>query len=84
MRTVARLCMASTRRRTTRNRTPAGAVFAERSESALLKVITVQPGHSQSIRLDERPEPLREAKALLVQAIALGVCGTDREIIDGP
>ncbi|UYN97422.1 MAG: glucose 1-dehydrogenase [Enhydrobacter sp.] len=35
------------------------------------------------MRLDDRPEPLSDAAALLVEAVALGVCGTDREIIEG-
>ncbi|MGE0425230.1 MAG: glucose 1-dehydrogenase [Reyranellaceae bacterium] len=48
-----------------------------------MKAITVQPGTANSVRLDERPEPYGSEHDLLVQAMALGVCGTDREIIDG-
>ena len=36
-----------------------------------------------SVRLEERPEPPDDPAALLVQSLALGVCGTDREIIAG-
>jgi threonine dehydrogenase-like Zn-dependent dehydrogenase len=48
-----------------------------------LKAITVLPGKPASVQLDDRPEPPTDAATLLVQAIALGVCGTDREIISG-
>lgn len=36
-----------------------------------------------SVRLEERPEPEALSDHLLVQAIGLGICGTDREIIAG-
>jgi threonine dehydrogenase-like Zn-dependent dehydrogenase len=48
-----------------------------------VKAITVQPGAANSVRLEERPEPPPDSARLLVQALALGVCGTDREIIAG-
>lgn len=47
-----------------------------------MKAITVEPGVARSVRLDEWPEPRADEHDLLVQAVALGVCGTDREIID--
>ncbi len=43
----------------------------------------MEPGLAKSVRLEERPEPPADAEGLLVQAVALGVCGTDREIIAG-
>jgi glucose 1-dehydrogenase len=46
-----------------------------------MRAITVQPGHANSARLDDVPEPAPTEGALLVRALALGVCGTDREII---
>jgi threonine dehydrogenase-like Zn-dependent dehydrogenase len=49
----------------------------------IVKAITVLPGTPSSVQLDERPEPTADATTLLVQALALGVCGTDREIISG-
>lgn len=48
-----------------------------------MKAITVIPGMPDSVQLDERPEPASDPRTLLVQAVALGVCGTDREIIGG-
>jgi len=51
--------------------------------SPIVKAITVIPGTSATVRLDERPEPAADPRTLLVQAMALGICGTDREIISG-
>jgi glucose 1-dehydrogenase len=48
-----------------------------------VKAITVVPGTPASVQLDDRPEPPAGADTLLVRAIALGICGTDREIISG-
>src|ERR1041385_8629752 len=47
-----------------------------------LRAITVQPGKADSIKLEELPPP-KPNGALLVRAVALGVCGTDRDIVDG-
>ena len=46
-----------------------------------MRAITVRPGVKNSARLDEVAEPALSDGALLVRALALGVCGTDREII---
>jgi threonine dehydrogenase-like Zn-dependent dehydrogenase len=51
--------------------------------SPIVKAITVIPGTSATVRLDERPEPAADPHTLLVQALALGICGTDREIFSG-
>jgi threonine dehydrogenase-like Zn-dependent dehydrogenase len=48
-----------------------------------LRAITVRPPNPNSVELCEVPEPPASEGALLVEAIGLGVCGTDREIIDG-
>jgi glucose 1-dehydrogenase len=48
-----------------------------------MRAITVAPGVAHSARLDEVPEPSLADGALLVRALALGVCGTDREILQG-
>ena len=48
-----------------------------------MRAITVHPPNPNSIELRDVPEPPAEEGALLVEAIALGVCGTDREIIAG-
>ena len=43
--------------------------------------ITVRPGVANSAALTEMPEPDPAQGAVLVKALALGVCGTDREIL---
>jgi glucose 1-dehydrogenase len=48
-----------------------------------MRALTVAPGQKDSIQLDDRPEPAPDASCALVEAIALGVCGTDMEIIHG-
>ncbi len=48
-----------------------------------MRALTVAPGQRDSIRLEDRPEPVADADCALVEALALGVCGTDREIIHG-
>ncbi len=48
-----------------------------------MRAITVHPLHPNSIALRDVPEPPEASGALLVDAVALGVCGTDREIIAG-
>ncbi|WP_295136620.1 glucose 1-dehydrogenase [uncultured Reyranella sp.] len=48
-----------------------------------MKVITVEPGVAGSVRLEDRREPEVRPDQLLVQAMALGICGTDREIMAG-
>jgi threonine dehydrogenase-like Zn-dependent dehydrogenase len=47
-----------------------------------MRAITLQPGRAGSLRLDELAEAPGEG-ALQVQALAVGVCGTDRELIAG-
>ncbi len=48
-----------------------------------MRAITVIPGERDSARLEDIEEPPREAGAVLVEAVAIGVCGTDGEIIRG-
>jgi threonine dehydrogenase-like Zn-dependent dehydrogenase len=48
-----------------------------------MRAITVLPGMANSGRLDEVPEPSRSEGSVLVKTWALGVCGTDREILAG-
>jgi threonine dehydrogenase-like Zn-dependent dehydrogenase len=48
-----------------------------------LRAITVRPPNPNSIELRDVPEPPASEGGLLVEAIALGVCGTDREILEG-
>ncbi len=48
-----------------------------------MRALTVQPGTPNSLRLDDvAPPPLSDG-AVLVRALALGICGTDREIDEG-
>jgi threonine dehydrogenase-like Zn-dependent dehydrogenase len=48
-----------------------------------MRAITVVPGQAGSARLDDVPEPHEDAGAVLVDGLALGICGTDGEIIRG-
>src|SRR4051812_44160257 len=48
-----------------------------------MRAITVHPGTANSARLDEIGEPPLSDGTILVRTVALGVCGTDREIISG-
>ena len=48
-----------------------------------MKAITVEPHQPGTARLEDIPEPDVRDGAILVQAIAVGVCGTDVEIVDG-
>jgi glucose 1-dehydrogenase len=48
-----------------------------------MRAITVLPGKAGSARLEEIAEPLRDEGEVLVQTLAVGVCGTDLEIIQG-
>lgn len=48
-----------------------------------MRAITVTPGVANSARLDDVPPPPPSDGAILVRTLALGVCGTDREIIAG-
>jgi threonine dehydrogenase-like Zn-dependent dehydrogenase len=48
-----------------------------------VRAITLRPGVARSAKLEDIPEPNPSDGAILVRAIALGVCGTDREIVSG-
>jgi threonine dehydrogenase-like Zn-dependent dehydrogenase len=48
-----------------------------------MRALTVQPGQADSIALEEVASPPLSDGAVLVRALALGICGTDHEIIDG-
>jgi threonine dehydrogenase-like Zn-dependent dehydrogenase len=48
-----------------------------------MRAITILPGVANSARLDDVPEPPASDGAILVRTWALGVCGTDREIVSG-
>ena len=45
--------------------------------------VTVVPGTAGSLRVDEVPEPDARLGSVLVEALAVGICGTDVEIAEG-
>jgi len=48
-----------------------------------MRAVTILPGVKGSIRLDDIAEPPQDDGAILVRTRALGVCGTDHEILEG-
>ena len=48
-----------------------------------MRALTVEPGTANSLRLEERPDPEPAPNQLLVAGMAIGVCGTDEEIVRG-
>jgi threonine dehydrogenase-like Zn-dependent dehydrogenase len=48
-----------------------------------MRALTVAPGITNSARVENVPEPPASDGAVLVRTLALGVCGTDREIVSG-
>ncbi|MCG5215758.1 glucose 1-dehydrogenase [Streptosporangium sp. KLBMP 9127] len=45
-----------------------------------MRALTVRPGEQGSLRVEEVPDPVPREGELLVDGLALGICGTDREI----
>jgi glucose 1-dehydrogenase len=48
-----------------------------------MKAVTVVPGTAGSARLDDVPEPSAQLGSVVVEALAVGICGTDAEIASG-
>ena len=48
-----------------------------------MRALTVAPGVANSAKIEDVPEPPVSDGAVLVRTMALGVCGTDREIVSG-
>jgi threonine dehydrogenase-like Zn-dependent dehydrogenase len=48
-----------------------------------MRAITVVPGEAGSAELAEVPDPEPGPGELLIEVVRLGVCGTDREIVEG-
>lgn len=48
-----------------------------------MRALTVRPGTASSAGIEVLPEPRRGDGELLVGGIAIGICGTDREIVAG-
>ena len=49
----------------------------------MMRAITLDPGVPSSASLEEIPEPKPGEGAILVDGVALGICGTDDEIVRG-
>ncbi|MBX9388165.1 glucose 1-dehydrogenase [Streptomonospora nanhaiensis] len=47
-----------------------------------MRAVTVRPGRRGSVEVRELPDPEPADGEMLVQGLALGMCGTDREIAD--
>lgn len=48
-----------------------------------MKALTVATKRERSLNLSDVPEPRPAAGELLVDTVAVGICGTDREIVEG-
>ena len=48
-----------------------------------MQAVTVVPGAAGSAKLDDVGEPALELGSVLVETLAVGVCGTDAEIVSG-
>jgi threonine dehydrogenase-like Zn-dependent dehydrogenase len=48
-----------------------------------MRALTVAPGVADSARVDDVAEPPQSDGTVLVRTLALGVCGTDRDIVSG-
>ena len=62
----------------------AGRTTFRRGKMSSVRAVTVTPEVPDSLRLiEDWPEPAPEEGAILVEALAVGICGTDHEIIAG-
>jgi glucose 1-dehydrogenase len=48
-----------------------------------MKALTVKPGVAGDVKVEEVTDPVRGDDELLVEGVAVGVCGTDKEIVRG-
>lgn len=48
-----------------------------------MRALTIRPGEANSLRLEDIHEPVPANNELLVETIAIGICGTDRDIKAG-
>jgi len=48
-----------------------------------MRAVTLEPGKPGSLALQEIDDPAPDPGAVLVRTLAIGVCGTDRELIEG-
>lgn len=61
----------------------AEAVPPPTDSSGGVLALTVRPGSAEGARLERVPEPAPEEGGVLVETLAVGVCGTDRDIARG-
>ena len=82
---LVRVTLGDARARAQAGASAAGAALAPRAPTLPgMRAITVVPGQAGSARLDDVPEPAADAGAVLVDGIALGICGTDARDRRGP
>lgn len=48
-----------------------------------MQAITIEPGRRESLQLESVGEPRPSEGSVLIETIAVGICGTDREIVAG-
>jgi threonine dehydrogenase-like Zn-dependent dehydrogenase len=48
-----------------------------------MRALTVRPGERGSARVEDVPEPPESDGGILVRTVAIGICGTDLEIVQG-
>ena len=48
-----------------------------------MRALTVQPGRAASARFEDVPDPAPGEGSVLVRTLAVGICGTDTEILSG-
>lgn len=48
-----------------------------------MRALSIIPGHPGSLQLGEVEEPASRQGPILVRTLAIGICGTDHELIDG-
>lgn len=48
-----------------------------------MRAVTLAPGRRDSLALQQVPEPSEAEGSVLVRSLAIGICGTDRELIEG-
>ncbi len=48
-----------------------------------MRALAVRPGEKDTLEVRDVPEPVPASGELLVEGLAVGVCGTDREIVRG-
>ena len=48
-----------------------------------MRAVTIAPREPGSLRLEDIPEPPPAKGAMLVRSLAVGICGTDRELVEG-